>query len=127
MREEGLTNLLNGFRVVADRQVPPLAVRLVELRADGECDPEPPDCPRAVLYVAVSEFGEHPEKRLYAVEGAFRWSFGQWLPPPHHEQKQPDRVQFELIEAVANEDLAQGWWKEKKRTFEVSLEGLIVK
>ena len=121
--DQDLVNFLTGIEILGERRFPPLAVRIIKFRPDGECDPEPPDCPRATLYVSVSEFGEFPDKKVYVVTGSYGWSFQRWLPPTSESDAKSARVQFELRELVATSEAA-GWWDEKVRAFDVSFEGL---
>lgn len=55
---------------------PTLSARILKLRESGECDNNV--CPKEVLYIAISEFGEYPEQNLYITEKADKWSFVKW-------------------------------------------------
>lgn len=77
-RDSGLVFFANNFQLMSETKniKPTLFARLLKLREFGECDSG--KCPGEVVYVAVSEFGEYPEQRLYVTKQADEWHFAGW-------------------------------------------------
>lgn len=80
------TNLVyfaNNYQEIArtDDAVPTLSSRVIKVREFGECTNS--SCPKEVLYITISEFGEYPEQRLYQTKKADEWQFIEWnhIPP----------------------------------------------
>jgi len=59
-----LVYFANNFETIAqtDNSIPTLFSRLLRVREPGGCDYN--KCPKEVIYITVSEFGEHPEQAL---------------------------------------------------------------
>jgi len=68
----------NNFQLISETKNtdPTLFARLIKLREFGECDSG--KCPNEVVYIAISEFGEFPEQRLYITKEANEWKFLGW-------------------------------------------------
>ncbi len=68
----------NNFQLMSETKniKPTLFARLLKLKELGECDAG--KCPGEVVYIAVSEFGEYPEQRLYVTKQADEWHFSGW-------------------------------------------------
>ena len=68
----------NNFEIMAqtDNAVPSLSSRLLKVREFGECDNG--SCPKEVVYITISEFGEYPEQALYITPKANKWQFVEW-------------------------------------------------
>jgi len=79
-----LVHFTNNFEVIAqtDNTLPTLSSRLLKVREFKECDNN--SCPKEVVYIAVSEFGEYPEQALYISPKANKWQFIEWnqIPAP---------------------------------------------
>lgn len=68
----------NNFQLISETKNtdPTLFARLIKLREFGECDSG--KCPNEVVYIAISEFGEFPEQKLYITKEANEWEFLGW-------------------------------------------------
>ncbi len=77
----------NNFQLMSETKniKPTLFARLLKLRKFGECDSG--KCPGEVVYIAVSEFGEYPEQRLYVTKQADEWHFSSWEYVPASAQE----------------------------------------
>jgi len=77
-RDSKLVFFANNFQLMSEttNTKPTLFTRLLKLREFGECDSG--KCPGEVVYIAVSEFGEYPEQRLYVTKQADEWHFSGW-------------------------------------------------
>ncbi len=76
------TYFLNNFETLAEtpNDTPTLSVRVFKIQEEGECDNG--ECPQAQLYIAVSEFGEYPDKNVFITEKADAWHFSDWISIP---------------------------------------------
>jgi len=76
--ENELVFFANNFQLMSETKntEPTLFARLLKLREFGECDSS--RCPTEVVYIAISEFGEYPEQRLYITKKADEWNFLGW-------------------------------------------------
>lgn len=79
----------NNFELLAetpqDRQT--ISARVFKTREFGECDNG--KCPKEQVYIAVSEFGEYPEQRLYVSAPADEWEFSGWQAAPATKSGSP--------------------------------------
>ena len=84
-----LVHFTNNFEVIAqtDNTLPTLSSRLLKVREFGECDNN--SCPKEVVYIAVSEFGEYPEQALYVSPKANKWQFIEWNHIPQLGESNP--------------------------------------
>jgi hypothetical protein len=82
VKDSALVHLLNNVEIVQERRDLPVAVRVFRLRELGECDGPAPNCPREVLYVAVSTFDEAPDQVLFTLPEAYGWTFVRWVSWP---------------------------------------------
>lgn len=81
-----------------DNSVPTLSSRIYKLRDFGECYEK--QCPKEVLYITVSEFGEYPEQKVYVTPKANEWHFIKWEKIPSLGEIDPKLV-F-LVRSVTN-------------------------
>lgn len=86
--------LLDRVEILAERQDFPLALRVLRVREDGECNPDRSRCPQQRLYVVASSFDEYPERVAYELPKAFTWLFDAWVRYPSEEA----REDFAVIE-----------------------------
>lgn len=86
--------LLDRVEVLAERRSFPLALRVIRVREDGECNPDRSRCPQQRLYVVASSFDEYPERVAYELPKAFTWLFDAWGRRPSEEA----REDFAVIE-----------------------------
>lgn len=80
-----LVHLLNDFELVAEIKDMPVSVRILRLKDHGECDGSPPTCPKEILYIAVSNFDEAPDQKLYRLPMSNGWKFVKWKSVPKKE------------------------------------------
>lgn len=114
---EDLTRLLNDMTVIAELGTDPkeksaYRVRLFRVPSPGECDGTPESCPTEYVYVAVSEWGEIPDQKLYRLPEAYGWEFESIDDMP----KRPSEttfVTFRVKRKVIARDLTKGWWDEE--------------
>jgi len=115
-----LVTFANNFELIAetDDAQPTLSARIFKLREFGECTNG--NCPKEVLLIAVSEFGEYPEQKLYKTPLKEKWEFVEWnhipvLGEPHYTLKFTLKSKSNNKEAVysVNADLEDIKYKEK--------------
>jgi hypothetical protein len=116
-KAEGITRLLNNLAVIADLGANPTEaaayrVRLFRVSDFGECAGTPESCPTEYVYVAVSEWGEYPEQKLFRLPDAYGWEFESADELP----RRPSRdsfVTFRLKRKVVAADITKAWWEER--------------
>ena len=113
-----LVEILNNFEILAERREPPYATRVLRLREHGECNGTPQSCPQATLYIAISNFGERPDQKLYRLPKAFGWEFVRWKALPKKEGRDSFII-FELKRKMISKNIAEGWWSES--TYQVQV------
>jgi hypothetical protein len=97
-----LVRLLNDMEIIAeynDNKVSPYFIRIIRLRGEGECDPYP-KCPGETLYIAVSNYDEAADQKLFVLPKAYGWSFEKWLEFPGSED--PD----EFVKILLKKEIA---------------------
>jgi len=85
-------HFINNFEEIAKtaNTIPTLSSRILKIREFGECDSN--ICPSEILYIAVSEFGEYPEQKLYKTPKADEWSFVNWEHIPQLGEANPTLI-----------------------------------
>jgi hypothetical protein len=111
VKDEFLVNLLNGYEVLAERKELPYAIRVLRLRDHGECDGTPQSCPQETLFVAVSEFGEYPDQKVFKLPKSYGWEFVSWKVLAKQEGRESFSI-LEVKEQVISKDASKGWWAE---------------
>jgi hypothetical protein len=112
VRDTELAQVLANFQIlaVADRaQSKGMYVRIVKVQDHGECDGSPNTCPKSRVYIAVSEYGEYPEQKVYRLPSRHNWEFVGWIKLPQTDNPQ-DYVHFRLRAQSPAKALAKGWW-----------------
>jgi hypothetical protein len=107
-----LKEALANFQILAVADHPQskgMYVRIVKVQDHGECDGSPNTCPKSKLYIAVSEFGECPEQKVYRLPSLHNWEFAGWIKLPETDNPQ-DYVQLRLRAQIPAKDLIKGWW-----------------
>ncbi len=111
-----LVHLLNAGEIIAEVGHPDsvYAVRLVQVRENGECDGAPTTCPTTTLYVAVSETGlEYPEEVVFVFPPLNDYRFDGWVELPSSEGPN-SHVKFRIITSETAPDPTTGRWVERK-------------
>ncbi|HWA49348.1 MAG TPA: hypothetical protein VG742_13815 [Dongiaceae bacterium] len=113
-----LVDLLNYVEVVAERGTTPepdlpLSIRLFRLSELGECDGTPQSCPTQRMYIAVSEWGEYPDRKLYQLPNAHQWQFVEWIANPQSDGED-DHYIFILNKEVVAADISKEWWSTER-------------
>ena len=107
-----MVKVLNDMEVVAEKDLSanlPFVIRLIRVEADGECGDAPRTCPLQNVYIAVSEIGEYPRRKLYRLPAAHSWAFKDWVSLPARDA--PDQYYvFTMERQVPAADLSSGWW-----------------
>jgi hypothetical protein len=105
-----MVKVLNDMTVIAEQEPSakmPFAIRSIRVQSDGECDGAPRTCPVQNVYIAVSELGEHPERKLYQLPAAHGWTFKDWIELPAKDT--PDQYYVLTMERrVPTADAS--WW-----------------
>ncbi len=98
---QDLAHLLNDFELLAETTPtsPPLNVRILKLRDNGECNNS--ECQKEQLYIAVSEFGEHPKQIVYLSQKRDSWAFVKWIKHANFNDNNPTAV-FRLKSEVGS-------------------------
>ena len=106
-----VVKVLNDMEVIAEvpGQQPPFMVKLIRVRADGECDGTPQTCPTEDVYVAVSSFDEYPDRKLYRLPVAYGWQFKTWIDLPTNDTPDQHYV-FTMERQIPASDPSAGWW-----------------
>ena len=107
-----IVKVLNDMEIIAERDIDsnlPFMIKLIRVRADGECNGEPQTCPTEDVYIAVSGFDEYPDRRLYRLPAAYGWQFKEWVELPRKDT--PDQYYvFALERQVPAAEASAGWW-----------------
>lgn len=84
-----LVHFANNYDEIArtEDSIPSLSARILRVREFGECIDNV--CPKEVLYIAISEFGEYPEQKLYQTKEADEWHFIEWKHIPALAEQDP--------------------------------------
>ncbi len=94
-------------------------VRILRLQEHGECDGSPTTCPKSRIYIAVSEYGEAPEQKVYLLPLRHNWEFVDWIKLP--ETDTPDEfVELRLKAQIPTNDLSKSWWIDESYTVKVN-------
>jgi len=112
VRDAELTEVLANFQILAVADHPQskgMYVRILKVQDHGECDGSPNSCPKSKLYIAVSEYGEYPEQKVYRLPSRHNWEFVGWIKLPDTDNPQ-DYVQLRLRAQKPAKDLTKGWW-----------------
>ena len=80
VKNERLAFVLARFDLVGEtpNESSALRVRLLSVTDVGECSGTPESCPKATLYVVVSNLDLNPELRLYTVPDRYAWRLVSW-------------------------------------------------
>lgn len=106
-----MVKVLNDMEVVAEKVSAnlPFVIKLIRVQSDGECGGAPQTCPLQNIYIAVSEIGEYPERKLYRLPAAHSWAFKDWVHLPATDA--PDQYYvFGMERQVPAADPSSGWW-----------------
>lgn len=107
-----MVKVLNDMEVVAEKDLSanlPFVIKLIRVQADGECGGAPQTCPLQNIYIAVSEIGEYPERKLYRLPAAHSWAFKDWVDLPTKDTQDQYYI-FTMERQVPAADLSSGWW-----------------
>jgi hypothetical protein len=112
--DPGWVLVLAGFEVLAEVAHPkaPFHIRVLRVRDHGECNGSPQSCPLSTLYLAISEYGDPPDQRVFRLPRRHDWEFVRWVRLGGDD---PSVTSVEL-ELKANEPSPQpekGWWLER--------------
>jgi hypothetical protein len=121
IRDADLLLLLNNLSVMHEGHGgKDIIARLYAVRESGECDGTPESCPKMTVYVALSEFGELPEQRLFLLPSSHDWRFIGWDDAPMASGG-GETFGFTIERDVPGEDPAAGWWRTERYKVRVSL------
>jgi len=97
---DDLVFFANNYQLISETEnkVPTLSARIFKLREFGECDSG--KCPKEYVYIALSEFGEFPQQKLYVSNGAHEWQFLEWVEIPALGDK--DRTLIFKMKGILN-------------------------
>jgi len=113
VEKKEIAQILANFKILAEVGFPEskVHVRVIEVRDHGECAGSPETCPKSAIYIAVSEYGEYPEQKVFKLKKMHGWEFADWLSFPESEGVQ-DYVVFNMKGKSPAEDITKKWWKE---------------
>jgi hypothetical protein len=116
-----LAKIINNMEIIAkqDRETTkslPEAIPLVRVGSDGECDGTPESCPTETVYIAVSEYGEYPDRKRYQLPASHGWAFKEWL---HLPKQEADDNYFKFT--MTKQVVAAGWWSNEMYKVRVNL------
>lgn len=108
-----VAEILPNFEVIAEAGLPKshFWVRIIRVADHGECNGSPETCPKSTIYIAVSEYGEYPEQKVFQLEKMHGWEFMGWVSFPESEGPD-DYVVFNMKAKRPAEDTKDIWWKE---------------
>lgn len=117
LKDKKLITILNNMEVAADNTKihKNLSIRIIKVKDFGECDSKPESCPKEKMYVAVSEYGEYPEQKLFVVQ-SYGWEFVRWIEP-----KSKNYQDFVVKKNIISNDKKFGWFKEELITYRVTI------
>ena len=110
--DNGLTKILSNFVILAEAKSPQsegMWVRLLRVQDPGECGATLASCPMSTVYVAVSEYGEYPEQRVYRLPPRHYWQFGQWRDLPSSDGEKDFVVATLTAQQPVSPDEEQHW------------------
>ena len=115
-----LTHILNNMTIVAERGLSqsdrlPFVLRIILAPtpdSGSECDGTPESCPREYAYLAVSDFGEAPDQKLFRLPAAYGWEFDSWIELPKSADEKAFFV-FRMKRSVVAADISKGWFAEE--------------
>lgn len=109
IKDTNLVHILNDSEILAETHHPPYAVRVVRLRDHGECSGTPQSCPKQTLYIAVSNFGESPDQKLFVVYHGYGWEFIRWKTKPKKEGR-GNYIIFIVKKKAVSKNIKHEWW-----------------
>lgn len=112
MGDAQLTQILNNFEVIAEAKSPQsdaMWVRILKVQEPGECGARLASCPKSRVYIAVSEYGEYPEQKLYRLPLLHNWQFDQWLSLPDTDGDNDFVVMRLLAQMPVTPDTESRW------------------
>ncbi len=125
LKEKELIHALANLEILAEAKWPEskgMAVRILRVRDHGECDGSPQTCPKSTLYIAVSEYGEYPEQKVYRLPKRHDWKFSAWRHLPQHDGPE-DFVILELTAEEPSPTPSKGWWIERRYRVRLNYRG----
>ena len=121
-----MAKLLSDMKIIAEQsQSDSLRLRLIRVQEDGECDGAPQTCPLQSVYIAVSEWGEYRDRKLYQLPDSHGWEFEDWLNLSAGEGPD-DYLEFTMIKQVPAEDTSTAWWVKERYKVKVNLHDAIL-
>ncbi len=99
LKSERIGDILARFEIIGEtpKDSKALRVRLLSVPEIGECSGTPESCPKAVLYVVVSNFDLAMDVKIYTVPDKFGWHLVSWEHFPQMEL--PDDYVVFVIDA----------------------------
>jgi hypothetical protein len=82
--DKEMVRVLNGFEIIAEKRDLPIAIRVLRVRDQGECD-SLPGCAKETLYFVVSTFDDAPDQSVYMLPKSYDWQVTRWKLIPHAE------------------------------------------
>lgn len=83
IKDSELTKILTNFELLAQTpESAKMSARVLRVQEHGECDGSQSTCPKSTLYIAVSEYAEFPEQKLYQLPLGHNWQFLGWVDFP---------------------------------------------
>lgn len=128
--DPSLVDLITKVEVLASQDLSinrrlPLAVRVLKVSEDGECDGTPESCPLEKIYVAVSDFDLEPNRKVYQLPDAYGWEFSGWEFVPM-DNEADDTFFIILTRKVVSPTIASGWWQNRAYRLRVNLKEAIL-
>ena len=122
IRDTELVKILTNIEVLAVADQPKskgMYTRILKLQEHGECSGSPNTCPKSRIYIAVSEYGEAPQHKVYRLPSRHNWEFVEWIKLPDTDTP-ADYIQLRLKAQIPTKDLAKGWWIDEHYTVKVN-------
>jgi len=122
VKDINLVYVLNNFELLKEQfnlRECAYSIRVFRVRDKGECDGTPQSCPQQALYVAVSQFDEYPDQKLYKLPKAYGWEFVEWKVLPKADGKNIFAI-FEVKKKVISRSYPKEWWSEERYEVQVN-------
>lgn len=120
IKDSKLTDVLANFVLLAETpESSKMFARVFRVQEHGECDGTPETCPKSTMYIAVSEYGEYPEQKLYQLPEGYNWEFINWVSFPETEDP-PSNLVLKIKSQKPSSDVNKSWWINETYTLKVN-------
>jgi len=114
IKDNELVHVMVNSQLVAElnsKKSKGYAVRVIKVQEFGECDGSPKTCPKSSIYIAISQYDEYPEQKVYKLPKRHNWEFTAWEHIPTHDgPKEYLLIKLRYQQPTENKS---NWWVDK--------------